>query len=108
MANPDRGEVVLRAGDKDYVLRFGFGALRALEAETDMSIDALSAALNRPEKPKTKLLAAMLRAALLHHHGHFADDALNALVDEAGILPAGAAVGRALALAFPEASAGNG
>jgi hypothetical protein len=105
MANPDRGEVVLSAGDRAYVLRFGFGALRALEAETgrrlaDLDLQAVS----------MDTLAAFLRAGLRAEHGRLDDPALEAVVDAAGLPATMEALGRALAAAFPPAedASGNG
>lgn len=90
-------------GTGPVTLRFGFNAFAAFEAETKASAFEAIARLERGQMTMASDLRTLCWAAMLHHH----PDATHA--DAGRIMDLDpACVHRALAIAMPEAEAGNG
>ena len=100
MANPARGEVDLKAGDKTYTLKLGANALASLTGALSMGLGEVNEALTAG---RIDVIRAVLWAALLKEHKL---DLIQTgdVMDEAGFDAVGEAIGKALALAFPDAT----
>ena len=100
--NPERGEVVLKAGEKEYKLRLSWNALCALEAEFNAPTDEIIGRLE--DGLRARELRAVVRVALQAGEGkRFKPDEVGNIIDEAGIVEATGALMRAVTAAFPEA-----
>jgi len=106
MGNPHKGEVDLRAGDKDYVLRFSIDAICTLEASTGKPF-AVSAAEMANQKTASMTLTRMLLHAALHeNHPELTLKEAGELIPHAGGMgEVNVKVFEAFALAFPQPEA---
>lgn len=94
MANRERGEVELRAGDKTYVLRYTTNALVQLEDMLGKPVTKMGGDISMKEA------RAMVWAGLLHAHPDLTPEQAGDIMDAAGLSEAARAVGEALRLAF--------
>jgi len=104
MANPDRGEVDLKAGDTLYVLRFCTNSMRHLENVLDRSTPEIMEAFKEPQKARLGLMQNIMWAGLLDRHPGITLEQAGDVMDEAGHEAAGAAIGEALTLWLPAPS----
>jgi hypothetical protein len=103
MANPQRGQVSLVAGDTTYMLSFSVNALCELEEAMDMPVAKIADSLNDAGNVRMSTIRVVVWAALRDHHDAVTVKDAGRIVTEAGIPVAMEAVGKAFALAFPEA-----
>lgn len=96
MANPHRGEVELKAGEKSYTLAFTINSVCELE-------DALNKGVNEivGDMGRISVVRAVLWAGLRHHHNVSLEEAGN-VMHEAGAAATAKAINEAMALAFPQ------
>ena len=95
MANRERGEVELKAGDKTYVLRYTTNALVKLEDVLGKPVSKMGG-----EEISMKEARAMVWAGLLHAYPDLTPEQAGDIIDAAGLTQAARAVGEALRLAF--------
>jgi hypothetical protein len=100
MANPNRGEVELKAGDKTYTLAFTINSVCELETMLDKSVGEVVADMGR-----VSVVRAVLWAGLRHHHKVDLEQA-GQIMHEAGAAVTAQAINQALAMAFPQPEAG--
>lgn len=103
MANPHRGEVALKVGDLDYKLSFSINAMCELEDLMDRPIAEIASSLNDPASLRMSTVRAIAWAALRDHHPDVDIKSAGIMVTSIGINVAMEAIGRAFAMAFPEA-----
>lgn len=103
MANPLRGSVPLQVGERAYTLSFSVNALCELEAELGAPIAQIAERLNDDKNISMATVRAVVWAGLQDHHYEVGLKDAGLIVTEAGIAPCMEAVGKAFALAFPEA-----
>lgn len=105
MANSQKGEVELKAGDTAYVLRFGWNEIAEVETLLDVAFFTdLLPKFNSPLSIRAGEWRALMWAAL-RGGGHADIDLLAAgeVLNLIGVDGAGVAIGEAVALAFPTA-----
>lgn len=107
MANPHRGEVPLRIGDRVYTLRCGNNALAELEEAIGVPVPQLWQRWSDGVVGIRELRAMLWAFARGAHRKLTLEDAGN-LLDEAGTEPVTAALLKALQLGFPSAGNGDG
>lgn len=99
MANPQKGEVALNAGDKTYSIRFSTNALASIEDVLDMGVSEVIGAMQGSVKIGT-LRAVLWGGLQSSHKGTSLLDAGD-IIDAAGVAVASEAISKALQLAFP-------
>ena len=103
MANPHRGEVELKAGEKTYILRYSVDALCRLEAATGRAFPSLAEELGDPKRMTITLVRQVLWAGISCEGKSLMLDEAGELIPLAGgLVPVMTKVSEALALAFPE------
>lgn len=113
MANPHRGQVDLKAGDKIYTLSFSINAMCELEDHFGEPITKIAAKLQNPSEVSMTNIRALLWAALLDGKPEIKGtpngglDFAGMLLNEAGVAEAMDAIGRAFANAFPSEASGK-
>ncbi len=85
MANPHRGEVELRVGEKLYTFRFSLSALASLEEMTGTSVELVFQRFLEPGTPKLRPMLQIVRAALLDRHPEVTEEEAGELILEAGV-----------------------
>lgn len=100
MANPHRGEVSFKAGEKDYTLCFTINAVCELEDRLGKSVGEIVSDMGR-----ISVVRAVLWAGLLHHHKVSIEQA-GEIMHEAGAAATAQAINAAMAMAFPQPEAG--
>jgi hypothetical protein len=105
MANRERGEVELKAGDKTYVLRFGMNAVVEVETLMDMGIREIAAKLQNPDDFRIGTWRAVLWGALHEHQPSLTLLDAGDILGAAGVQPVVEALSQAMMLTFPEAKA---
>lgn len=106
MANAERGEAQLVAGDKTYVLRLTFNGICELEQVLDMSSAEIDALVRSPTKVRSLQWRALLWGCLRDRHPDVDLEGAGRLFDEAGTEAAVKAIYDALRLSQPEKKAG--
>ena len=101
MANPLRGEVELKAGEKTYVLRYTTNALVELEERTGRSV------MDIANRPSFKDARALVWAGLIHANPDLTLEQAGEIMDAAGFTEAIQAASQALRKAFGRAVEGN-
>lgn len=107
MANKDRGEVTLQAGDVTHIIRFTINSLCNLEDAMGMPITKIGTELDAGAKTKTIKLGT-LRTIL--KHGLIEEktlDEVGDIIGEAGLPAVMTAIAAGIAQAFPKAEAGT-
>lgn len=100
MANPHRGEVELKAGEKTYTLSFTINAVCELEAALDKPLmDVVS------DMGRLMTIRAVLWAGLRHHHKVTLEEAGD-VMQAAGAPATAEAINLALSRAFPQPEPG--
>jgi hypothetical protein len=94
MANPNRGEVSLVAGETTYTLVFTINAICEAEEATGQNLLG--------DLTRLSTLRLMLWAALRTHQPDMTKARAGEIIMAAGVEAAQTAVGEALALAFPK------
>lgn len=112
MANPHRGQVPLVAGEATYTLSMSINAMCALEDHLGRPIGEIMlemyAVQANPARLSVKLPRAVLWAALQDHHSEIDEAGAGEVMDHVGVVPALAAVTKAMSLAFPAKEKGKG
>lgn len=112
MANPHRGQVPLPAGGVTYTLSMSINAMCALEDHLSRPIGEIMmemyAVQANPARLSVKLPRAVLWAALQDHHSEIDEAGAGEVMDRVGVVPAMAAVTKAMTLAFPAKEKGKG
>lgn len=104
MANKDRGEVTLQAGDVTHKIRFTVNSLCNLEDEMQMPITEIGAQLGSAKQVKLGTLRTILK------HGLFQQPTLEEageIIGAAGLPAVLSAIAAGIAQAFPEPEAGK-
>ena len=105
MANPHRGEVKLKAGEKAYTLRFSIDAICQLEEATGKNLVALMTEMSDAKRMSISAVRQLLHAALHEHHPEVSlIEAGELMMAAGGLLTSLAIVTDAMQAAFPEAS----
>ncbi|MBN8959078.1 MAG: gene transfer agent family protein [Rhizobiales bacterium] len=102
MANPHRGEVAFKAGERELKLSFSANAMCELEDALDMGIPEVGQ-LMQAGRLRVKHARALFWAALRDHHSDIDMIGAGKLMTEAGIQKSMDAVAGALAAALPDA-----
>lgn len=100
MANPHRGEISLKAGDKAYTICFTINSVCELEDRLGKSVGEIVGDMGR-----ISVVRAVLWAGLLHHHKVSLEQA-GEIMHEAGAAATAQAINAAMAMAFPQPEAG--
>lgn len=104
MANPVKGEVAFKAGNKDYTFVFGTYAQAALQRRTGIATGKF---FNRQiEDWGVDDALAVFHAGLLRHHKISEEEAAD-LMDELGMEKANGIIGEGLSLAFKSNGKGD-
>lgn len=106
MANAERGEVDLVAGDATYTLRLSYNAIAEIETLLDKGINEITGMLRDPEDFRISRWRVLLWGGLREHHKLSLEEA-GEVMRLAGIDPTVAAIGTAMKLGFPEMTAGE-
>lgn len=105
MANRHRGQASFEADGKTWLVSFSANALCELEDVLDMRVSEIAEAMGDPKGMRLKTARAVFWAGLQDNHPEVDVKAAGNLMT--GRIPeAMGVVGRAFALAFPEATAG--
>lgn len=107
MANRERGEVELKAGEKSYTLRLSYNAIAEIETLLDKGINDIAEMLRDPKDFRIGTWRAVLWGALRDRHPEV--DLLTAgeIMGQAGVDSVVSALGDAMTLAFPEREPGE-
>lgn len=103
MANPNRGEVALPVGDREYKLSFSINAICELEDAINMPVSKIADGLIDASNIRMSTIRTVIWAALRDHHANVTVQEAGQIASEAGIPAVMEAIGKAFALAFPEA-----
>lgn len=96
MANPHRGEVAFKAGDKAYTLTYTINAVCELEAALGKGVSEIVSDMSR-----VSTVRAVLWAGLRHHHKVTLEEAGD-IMHAAGAAATAQAINSAMGLAFPQ------
>jgi hypothetical protein len=99
MANPERGQVALEAGDKTYTLKFSTNAIRQAEAVSGKTFGKLC---DEMELVGLDAMCVLLWAGLKQSHEGFTLDDAGDLVDELEPLEMIGKINEAIELAYPK------
>jgi hypothetical protein len=102
MANGERGEVALVAGERTLTLRMSINAVAEIETYLDKGINDLVEMVRNPADFRISTWRVLLWGALREHHPCTIEQA-GEIMGEAGVNAVVAALGTAMAAAFPEA-----
>lgn len=106
MANPMKGESVLKVGGRDYTLAFSINAMCEIEYVLDRSTDQILRDLIA--SPPLHVVRALLWGGLRTHHPDIDLQAAGVLMEELGGTDAALdAIGAGMISAFPEAKGGD-
>lgn len=106
MANRQRGDVTLRAGDATYVLRLTFNGICELEQLLDMHSSEIDALVRNPATVRSAHWRAILWGCLRDRHPDVDLERAGRIIDDAGPEAAVKAIYDALRASQPEAKAG--
>lgn len=98
MTNPVRGEVGFKVGDTDYILVLDFNVLCDLEDDLPGIMDG------KMEVKRPSIIRRIFHAGLMKHHAGLSERDAGDLIQAVGIAEAGALVGEAFKVSFPEAA----
>jgi hypothetical protein len=107
MANPHRGQVAFKAGDKEYTLSFSINAMCELEDHLELSINQIANKVQDPSQMKMSYLRAIIWAALQDNHPDIDLKTAGAIASEAGAVAVMDAIKACFVAAFPELEAGK-
>jgi hypothetical protein len=103
MANKLKGDVTIKAGDKEYILRLDFNALCTLEEKTGKGFVAISEQLSKAETMSMVMVRACLWAGLQKHHPTMTvEEAGDLVVALGGLAGAVGAINSSMTAAFGE------
>lgn len=107
MANKQKGEIAITAGQKRYVLCYSVNALCELEGATGKRFVDLAAELSDPARVTIKTVRDFFHSGLLEHQPDISlREAGDLMVQAGGMLAVMTKIGEALDLAFEEAKPG--
>lgn len=107
MANKNKGEVALKAGEKEYILRFSANALCDLESSTGKTIMQIMDGVKNIENLSMTTVRAMLWAGLKEHHPEVTIMDAGNIIGEISMLGAFNKIAEAAQAAFPDAEKDN-
>lgn len=108
MANPHKGEVEFKVGEKSYTLRLSADAICNVEEATGKGVLVLLEQLNKKETVTMGLVRLFLWAGLKEHHPEIdIKTAGELIVDAGGIFAVLEIFMLAFARAFPDGEAGE-
>lgn len=102
MANKDRGEVALQAGDVTHVIRFTVNSLCNLEDHMDLPITEIATKLGDGKKVRIGLLRTLLKFGLVEEK---TIEQVGEIIGEAGLPAVMMAIQQGIAQAFPKPEA---
>ena len=103
MANASRGSVALQAGDTAYTLSFSINALCELEDVFGMPPAQVGKLFDDETKTSMKDVRKLIMVGLHDHHPELDEKQAGTIGTQAGMNVTMEAIGKAFALAFPEA-----
>ena len=104
MANPHRGQVDIKAGDRTFTLSFSINAMCELEDLMGEPIARIAQGLGDAGSVKISTVRALVWAALRDKHPEVTLEGAGDIIADAGVNGVMEAIGRAFAMAFPEQS----
>ncbi|NSX92651.1 GTA-gp10 family protein [Agrobacterium tumefaciens] len=108
MANPHRGHVPLQAGDREYRISYGINSLCELEEAFGKSIQKIiDEDISDGKDIRMSSVRKIVWAGLIDQDSDMTLKDAGDIADLAGIPACMAAIGKAFALAFPEAKGGR-
>ncbi len=108
MTNSQRGSVALQAGDKAYAISFSVNALCELEDVFGIPAPKMDSLFADEQSTSMKDVRKLIMVGLHDHHPDVDEKQAGMIATQAGIPSCMEAIGKAFALAFPEAKAGSG
>jgi len=105
MANPNRGEVDLIAGDQTYTMRMSINAIVNLENHFDLGINEIAELLSAPKGMRIGNLRTIVFHTLKEHHPDLTEEGTGDVIGKAGFDATAAAIQQAMVRAFPSAKA---
>lgn len=106
MANSQKGEVELKAGDRTYVLRYSIDAICTIEEKLGKNFLRVVAEMQNPATVSVTMMREVLHAGLAEHHPELTlKEAGELLVAAGGVVGAMKKVNDAFGAAFPDAEA---
>lgn len=106
MANPNRGQVALKSGDREYMLSYSVNSLCELEDELELPIASIVTTMQNPEKLRMKYVRALMWAGLQDRHDDVSIIDAGLIIGDVGMQSAMEAIRQAFKLAFPDAPKG--
>ena len=103
MANPHKGELAFKHGEKTFTMSFSINALCELEDQLAAPMADIMTKATDPASMSIKTIRAVFWAGLRDHHPDLTTKDAGDLMTAMGQLQALELVGRAITLAFPEA-----
>jgi hypothetical protein len=107
MANSKRGSVALQAEDEAYAISFSVNALCELEDVFGKPAAKIASLFEDEENASMKDVRKLIMVGLHDHHPEVSEIDAGLIATAAGIPNCMEAIGKAFALAFPEAKAGS-
>lgn len=107
MPNPHRGEVAIEGPEGPLTLRFSINAICEVEAALDQPVQQMLAAFETPQGVPLRMIRTLLWGGLIDRHPQMTPAGAGEIMQHLGVPRAVAAIGEALALAFP-AAGGDG
>lgn len=101
MANREKGEVSLAAGDKTYTLRLSINALCELEDAFGKPVAEIVKMLQASDGVRISHLREIVQAALSDHHDGLTLKEVGSIMSDAGVDRIGAVLGELFAATFP-------
>lgn len=102
MANAERGEVAVKAGDREITLVLDFNALCALEEACGSAVEDMDFS-----RPSLGLMRRIMWAAMQRYQPETTAEAAGDAIDAIGLQPAMDLLGRLLSRTAPEAATGK-
>lgn len=105
MANPNRGEVDLIAGDQTYTMRMSINAIVNLENHFDKGINEIAELLSDAKGMRVGNLRTIVFHTLKDQHPDLTELAVGDVIGKAGFEATATALQQSMQLAFPSAKA---
>ena len=101
MANPHRGAVAVRVGEREWTFSFSINALCELEDCLGKPVPQIVDALGDPANVRMTDVRALVWAAMLDHHDGVSLKEAGKVASDIGVVTCLEKVGKALEIAFP-------
>lgn len=102
-----RGEVKIKAGEKEYTFRYPWNSLVKLYAVTGKTSAELIATLSNSDDVSPELIRTFVWAGLIHAHPEMTEEMAGDVIDEGGMSEVIGAAAKSFAGAFPQQKAGS-